>query len=135
MAAIMVVLRLEANSPRLLIATDSLSSMFLIRKMLLHPHRIAAHKHSCLLEEICTSFRARISAGFTTDIRKVRAHTNIQGNERAEAAAKVASSGATQDSNGNDIPEYTIPDTYRTAFPIKNRPPAGPAKKRLGESK
>ena len=118
----MVALRVEEHSPRLVIATDSLSSIYLIRKGLVYPHRIRHHKHGPMLADICTTLAERDRAGFTTTVLKVRAHTNIEGNEPADVAAKAASSGEDDDRNGNYIPTEYMPETHESDFRIAGGP-------------
>jgi len=85
----------EAESPELTIATDSQSSLFLIRKTLLRPHRSTSvtrnHRHGALLSAIAVLLQARHDAHHTTRFIKVRSHSGIAGNnEAADAAARKA---------------------------------------------
>ena len=76
----------EAESPELTIATDSQSSLFLIRKTLLRPHLTRNHRHGALLSAIAVLLQARHDAHHTTRFIKVRSHSGIAGNEVADAA-------------------------------------------------
>ena len=69
------------------ILTDSLTSIFLIRKACFTPSSITEHAHGALLRAIALAARSRRGP---TSITKVRAHVGIRGNERADALAKEA---------------------------------------------
>ena len=43
-----------------------------------------------LLQSISQLLQIRRENGFSTTLRKIRAHTNIRGNDLADAAAKLA---------------------------------------------
>jgi len=75
------------------IFTDSLSSL----QAIMHHHTIPGttsakhyHHHKLLLESITELLETRQRAGLTTTLHKIRAHTNIRGNDLANAAAKLA---------------------------------------------
>ena len=72
------------------ILTDSLTSIFLIRKACFQPAAVSEHAHVALLRAIATAARSRRGP---TSITKVRAHVGIRGNERADALAKAAAQG------------------------------------------
>ncbi len=72
---------------------DSLFSLQAIR----HPHTNPGitsakhyHLHSLMLGSITDLLEARRLAGLRTTLHKVRRHTNIRGNNLADAAAKLA---------------------------------------------
>jgi len=48
------------------------------------------HHHRLLLESITDLTETRRSSGLSTTLHKIRAHTNIRGNDLAEAAAKLS---------------------------------------------
>ena len=70
--------------------TDSLSSLQAIRKRLYHPDPEAYHHHQVLIDKIASLIMEREHSGRTTTLRKVRAHTNVMGNELADEAAKLS---------------------------------------------
>ena len=73
------------------ILTDSLTSVFLIRKACFQPSSISEHAHVALLRAIAVAARSRRGP---TSITKVRAHVGIRGNERADILAKEAAQGS-----------------------------------------
>ena len=75
------------------IFTDSLSSLQAIEHHHTNPGICTAkyyHHHMLLLESITDLLEARRQAGQYTTLHKIRAHTNIRGNDLADAAAKLA---------------------------------------------
>ena len=75
------------------IFTDSLSSIQAIRLHFTRPGLSIAphyHHHMLLLKSICHLLDTRLEKGYSTTIRKLRAHTHIRGNDLADAAAKLA---------------------------------------------
>ena len=74
------------------IFTDSLSSLQAIR---LHHHRPGLsvaphyHHHTTLLQSISHLLEARREKGYSTSLRKIRAHTQVRGNDLADTAAKL----------------------------------------------
>ena len=72
------------------IATDSLTSMYQIRKQLLRPQEHEDHKHQNLLRAITTLIR---DSKQPINIYKVPAHCGIIGNEHADETAKAAAKG------------------------------------------
>ncbi len=74
------------------IFTDSLSSLQAIRHHDNNPGISSAkhyHHHRLLLESITDLLDTRQRSGFRTTLHKIRAHTNIRGNDLADAAAKL----------------------------------------------
>jgi hypothetical protein len=66
------------------IFTDSLSGLQAIRHQHAHPGIRSArdyHHHKTLLESIVDLLETRKLAGRSTILHKIRAHTNIRGNE------------------------------------------------------
>ena len=75
------------------IFTNSLSRFQAIRHQNTIPGTRSSlhyHHHTLLLESITDLMECRRSVGFHTALHKVRAHTNIRGNDLAGAAAKRA---------------------------------------------
>jgi ribonuclease HI len=79
------------------IFTDSLNSLFLIKTQIKHPTQQNNHLDKTILASIVSMLKNRTT---TTTINKVRAHTNIIGNEEAD---KLAKEGSKIDL-ANDIP-------------------------------
>ena len=72
---------------------DSLSSLQAIRHRSTNPSTIGVnhcYHHRLLLGSITDLLETRRSAGLRTTLHKIRAHTNIRGNDLADAAAKLA---------------------------------------------
>ncbi|KAJ9511713.1 hypothetical protein QJQ45_018018 [Haematococcus lacustris] len=76
---------LKAGARR--IATDSLCSLYQIRRALANPMSLINHRHNDILTDIATLI---IDSPVTTQFYKVRAHSGIIGNEGADALAKHA---------------------------------------------
>ncbi len=75
------------------IFTDFLSSIQAIRLHFTKPGLSIAphyHHHMLLLQSICHLLETRLEKGYSTTIRKIRAHTHIRGNDLADATAKLA---------------------------------------------
>jgi ribonuclease HI len=75
------------------IFTASLSGLQAIRHQHAHPCIRSArdyHHHMTLLESIVDLLETRKLAGHITTLHKIREHTNIRGNDLADAAAKLA---------------------------------------------
>ncbi|KAJ9532318.1 hypothetical protein QJQ45_010383 [Haematococcus lacustris] len=69
------------------IATDSLCSIYQIRRALANPMSLITHRHNDILTAIATLI---IDSPVTIHFYKVRAHSGIIGNEGADALAKHA---------------------------------------------
>ncbi|KAJ9529435.1 hypothetical protein QJQ45_013693 [Haematococcus lacustris] len=76
---------LKAGAKR--IATDSLCSLYQIRRALANPMSLITHRHNDILTAIATLI---IDSPVTIHFFKVRAHSGIIGNEGADALAKHA---------------------------------------------
>ncbi|KAJ9528280.1 hypothetical protein QJQ45_014257 [Haematococcus lacustris] len=76
---------LKAGARR--IATDSLCSLYQIRRALANPMSLIKHRHNDILTDIATLI---IDSPDTIQFYKVRAHSGIIGNEGADALAKHA---------------------------------------------
>ncbi|KAJ9528788.1 hypothetical protein QJQ45_000017 [Haematococcus lacustris] len=76
---------LKAGARR--IATDSLCSLYQIRRALANPMSLINHRHNDILTDIATLI---IDSPDTIQFYKVRAHSGIIGNEGADALAKHA---------------------------------------------
>ena len=77
------------------IASDSSTSLYQIRKALLHPQDLKFHKHHAALELILTEIDRNPSP--IIRLIKVKAHASIIGNEMADAGAKEAALTETHD--------------------------------------
>ncbi|MGQ3168988.1 MAG: RNase H family protein, partial [Hydrogenophaga sp.] len=76
---------LQAGARR--IATDSLCSLYQIRRALANPMSLRTHRHKDILAEIATILS---NSQVAIHLFKVRAHSGIIGNEGADALAKHA---------------------------------------------
>ncbi len=75
------------------IFTDSLSSIQAIRHHHTNPGTTCAkhyHHHRLMLGSIIDLLETRRLAGLSIALHKIRAYTNIRGNDLADAAAKLA---------------------------------------------
>jgi ribonuclease HI len=75
------------------ISTSSLSSLQAIRHHHTNPGTTSAnhyHHHKLLADNIADLLVTRQRSGLSTTLHKIRAHTNIWGNDLADAAAKLA---------------------------------------------
>ena len=91
-----------------MIATDSLSSMYQIKKMLRCPQDLLNHQHCELIKEIVTEI---VNRGLRTTLHKVKGHASIIGNEKADAIAKAAATGDTSDYE--ECEKYESPSNNR----------------------
>ena len=91
-----------------MIATDSLSSMYQIKKMLRRPQDLLNHQHCELIKEIVTEI---VNRGLRTTLHKVKGHASIIGNEKADAIAKAAATADTSDYE--ECEKYESPSNNR----------------------
>ena len=70
--------------------TDSLSCLQAIQKCLYNTDPQAYHHHQVLIDDVVRLIMEREHKGLRTTLKKVRAHTNVLGNELADATAKRA---------------------------------------------
>ena len=104
-----------------LIFTDSQVALHLLNRMLHRPHTLEGHLHRDLVKEIVEGLVARANQGLRTRILKVKAHTGVAGNERADTAAKEAGKLMAGDH------DYTTPEhvpfggRWMPAFPAPHR--------------
>ena len=80
----------EAELPAVTIYTDSQCSISWTARQINRPHTLSECKHADLLSNIVVALDARAALGWTTALVKVKAHTGVVGNEKADAAAKEA---------------------------------------------
>ncbi|KAK3271966.1 hypothetical protein CYMTET_19711 [Cymbomonas tetramitiformis] len=81
----------ECSTPNAIaICTDSLCSMYQILNMLSRPHTMECHRHRDLLEDILSLVEQHNSRGTEVSLRKVKSHTGVKGNDKADEAAKQA---------------------------------------------
>jgi ribonuclease HI len=93
MVAIHTALTTFSTHDRLGIFTDSLSSLQTTRHHYTDPGTTIAkhyHHHKLLMDSITDLIETRKLSGIRTTLHKIRAHTNIRGNDLADAAAKRA---------------------------------------------
>ncbi|KAK3235090.1 hypothetical protein CYMTET_54681 [Cymbomonas tetramitiformis] len=74
----------------LTICTDSANSIRQLENMRTKPHSMEHHRQRDLLYAILVNIEALVAAGHTVSLLKVKAHTGIVGNEKADEAAKQA---------------------------------------------
>jgi ribonuclease HI len=79
------------------IYTDSQCSIYLVRRIIYQPHTLSEHIHRHLLLHIRTLLLHCAQVGYHVHLLKVKAHTGIYGNERADAAAALACTAAGPD--------------------------------------
>ncbi len=97
---------------------DSLSSLHAIRHRCTHqgpssPHNY--HNHMLLLSGITDILEERRMRGFRTILHKIRAHTNIRGNDLANAAVKMA------------VTQYdSLPESHKFKVVVGEIPPRPP---------
>ena len=75
------------------IATDSLTSMYQIKKMLRRPQDLLNHQHCELIRQIAAEIAN--SRDLKVTLHKVKGHSYIIGNEKADEIAKAAATGET----------------------------------------
>jgi hypothetical protein len=91
------------------IFTDSLNSLYLINTQIKHPTQQSNHPDKSILALIVKLLKDRVA---TTTLHKVRAHTNIIGNEEAD---KLAKEGSKIDPE-NDMPTQAHENAHSTPY-------------------
>lgn len=108
------------------IFTDSLVALHLIYRGIHEPHTLRGHLHRALILAICTALIDRANRGQRTRLLKVQAHTGVDGNEAADAAAKQAASRL--DGHHFQTPAHApFAGMWMPAFPAPPQPHNGPA--------
>ena len=79
-----------SDAPHLKILTDSLTSIYQIRKAMAQPMRQRLNKHDMLLQSLVCRLIERCEKGYRTDFRKVKSHHMCHGNDKADEVAKRA---------------------------------------------
>ena len=103
--------------------TDSLTSMYLIRRFLYYPLTLRESKHFHMLKEICFTLTARAREGITTLLRKVKAHSRCVGNELAEIGATSAARPCCLHDCVLTTPNNSV--SFLPAWPVVPPSPAG----------
>jgi ribonuclease HI len=108
LAAIWVALHKGATH----IATDSQCCIHQIQKTLNRPHNMKEHRHRTLLQHIVGLIK---DSPTTITLYKVKAHTGIDGNEKADQMAKKVAHGNIKDAIITDVPESNRRDEQHWA--------------------
>jgi ribonuclease HI len=92
LSAVLAALRHAVTMPPspLVLFTDSLASILLVRASLRRPDTLWEHKHAPMLVAIRALLLSRASLALHTTLQKVRAHSGLHGNDRADHAATAA---------------------------------------------
>ena len=89
------------------IFSDSLCSLLQINKFLLQPAQLRFHNHKEMVQEIANILIKRAEVGGETYLHKVKGHSGITGNDKADEAAEQArrnvTGGQPTDSHTGDI--------------------------------
>ena len=96
--------------PKIAILSDSLAAIYMVQRVVRRPGTLSVHKHQPLLHHIYLLVLARAALGLRTSFHKVRAHTGVTGNEKADAGA-----GATLGDPASC--EYWMPNNSHSLFP------------------
>jgi ribonuclease HI len=104
------------------IATDSLTSMFQVRKQLLRPQELEGHKHQDLIKAIVALTR---SSPEIVHLHKVTAHQGVVGNEQADEIAKAAAKGRApaEQHYTYDVPSNSRLTMYWPVAKVEQAPP------------
>ena len=86
----------------LFIYTDSLCSIYMIKRMINEPWTLTESKHCELLQDIVGLLRVRVEKNLETTICKVVSHTGILGGDEADRGAKEAAMHPLQGSSYRD---------------------------------
>ena len=121
LAAIHGAITAASHTPTLHIFTDSLASLYLLRRAVCAPHSLLECKHMHLLTALATSLHARAARGLPTRLYKVKAHAGVRGNELADAAAGKGARGEASPDLFVGVPNestMTLP-----CWPVASDPP------------
>jgi len=113
------------------IYTDSLCSLYWIRRILDSPWTLTESKQYQLLLKIGELLLARAQAGQATHFHKVRAHTGQDGNEHADEGAKLAALHPDAD---RDYQVTCGNDPYEQKSWVKVQPPLSEAEQRKNKT-
>lgn len=80
----------QTSDDNLIIATDSMLSLYLINSGVKRPHTLRMSKHRELALAIADIVASRACAGKRTTLLKVKAHSALSGNDKADEMAKHA---------------------------------------------
>ncbi|KAK3274381.1 hypothetical protein CYMTET_17430 [Cymbomonas tetramitiformis] len=109
----------------LTICTDSANSIRQLESMRTKPHNMEHHQQRDLLYAILVNIEALVAAGHTVSLLKVKAHTGIVGNEKADEAAKQACTTGTLteawDNNETIKVKPMIPDEDSNSRELKGK--------------
>jgi ribonuclease HI len=105
LAAIPIAIQMGATN----IATDSLASMYQIRKAVRRPQDLLDHQHNALLNSIADCI---LRSSQPIHLYKVKGHANIIGNEMADEIAKAAAKG---DIPPDECLQFTEPSNDRSS--------------------
>ena len=105
------------------IYTDSLASIYAIKNAIFNPHRNSRKLHTEVLAAIASIIVKRAERHQHTHIHKVKSHVQIEGNERADAAAKHAAQLSTTSYNFSAYDYTAFCITIPTYWPYTNNPP------------
>lgn len=96
------------------VATDSLNSIYQIHRIVNRPQDMTEHRHAHLIQEIIQLIRA---APGVVHLWKVKSHTGIIGNDRADRAAADMATG------NIPIQKYTNPltESFKCSVPSNHR--------------
>jgi hypothetical protein len=89
LVAIHVALDKYKNDNWIGIFTDFQASLHAIQNQLQRPSHTTYHHHRPLIAAIVNTLNYRASLGLPTTLNKIRGHTNIRGNDLANAATKL----------------------------------------------
>ena len=100
---------LHAGAGDCVIATDNQASKHMIRDQLSAPGKNAHSSHSVLLAAIAEALTSRARADHRTRIIKVKSHTGVSGNEKADRRTGKCRSPASQLSGGGGLGQCGTP--------------------------
>ena len=100
---------MDTRATALTIATDSLVSIYQIRRFLRNPRDYRTHPQRGLLQELAGNLLARTRAGNKTHITKVKAHAGCPGNVMAD---RTAAGECAPDSTVEMEPQAALPPRW-----------------------